>query len=162
MSKIIFTLFALILGTGVLMIHKPTQRSLASQAWGKSRSDVSVRIIEREATPNEIALTGEVQTDFENIQVEWRLPEGVSLVEGQFTETLQKNAQESLLRSKIKVSLPAFPVEGHIVFFAYKEENGRKTGHSRVFSLRRSQEKQQHVEKVKAMMRSKSVTESSD
>jgi hypothetical protein len=155
MSKLIFGLFAIILITGAGIIRKPLpgERTMASQqAWGKARSDVSVRIIEREHTKGQVALTGEIRTELSEVKVEWKLPEGVTVAEGSTSDTIHRDADTELIRSHITVNVPENLAQPHIVFFAYREENGQRTGQSRVFNLMKNSFASEHIQKIKQMM----------
>jgi len=159
MSKLIFALFALILISGALTIHQPLTRDVASTespvstGWGKARSDVNVRITEL-AKPGDgqMALVGEVRTEFDMINVEWKLPEGVTLASGAMTETLHRADGEEVYRSQIVVNVPETLAKPHLAFFAYTDRGGERIGQSRVFNLKKTAAEKAHLQKVKQLM----------
>lgn len=156
MSKIVFSLFAIILVSAVTLISQPVQQkrdpASLNVAFGKARSDVAVRIIERENNGAQISLTGEISTQFDEMEVEWKLPNGVTLSSGSQTETLHRQGDETILRSRVTVNVPNDLVVPHIVFFAYTMRDGVRVGHSRVFNLKKTGETKAHIAKIKKMM----------
>lgn len=121
--------------------------------WGKAKAPLLTRIVETESDDG-VILEGQINTEFTTVTVEWTLPEGVELVEGQLQQQMSKPSQK-IVSSKIKVRKPA-NIEGHIVFRAFEPNSG--SGSNTVYNLNPDPQEQEMVETVKEHFRARGNT----
>jgi hypothetical protein len=153
MSKLVFALLALILVSATLLISKPQSNPLTVQAWGKAQGDIAVRIVEEEAGNGYVTLRGEVQTVLDSVNFEWKLPDGVTVSDGNSTGLITRQPNEKTLITKITVRVSSEISKPHIVFFAYMDRNGHRLGNSRVFSLTKTEEEKNQTLKIQQIMK---------
>lgn len=157
------TRYLVILLVGLLTVHcVPHAQSKnstpdLSNVWGKGRGPIQAQIVElaSSARTGEIELEGQIKTSLESFQVEWVLPQGVTLVSGTLKETITPSEPQEVITRKITVRVGTLGKKTHIVFFPHIEKNGQRVGQSRVYNLRPSAEDAERTEDIKKMMKSR-------
>lgn len=136
-------------------VHEHTRQTSESghEIWGKSRGPVLVKIEEVQKTKKIITLKGLIRSQYPHLQVEWKLPDGAVLINGQLKKELHKNEDNTFSFDTLTVDVSQAKEEP-IVFMAYVEINGERFGHTRVYKWTTSEEEQELVEKIKTHMKS--------
>ncbi len=160
MSKLNITIAALtlLIFIGIsISSETTTARDSESQSWGKGQGAVHVRIKEISKTDKVVEIMGMIRSKKENLQVEWKLPDGATLLEGELTGTATRSADGSYAGNVIKVDVSNAKDEP-IAFMAFVEKNNERLGHSRVYKWNKTEEETEHVEKIRAKMRARKVS----
>ncbi|MCC6138264.1 MAG: hypothetical protein IT287_06505, partial [Bdellovibrionaceae bacterium] len=126
----------------------------ASEIWGKSRGPVLVRVQEVQKMGQIVELKGQIKSQLTDVQVEWKLPDGAVLVEGELQKSVPKNMDNSYDDQSIKVDISSAKNEP-IVFLVYIEKEGERVGHSRVYKWNSTAEELEHVEKIKMNLKAR-------
>lgn len=158
MSKLNITLgvLTLLILVGISFSTETTtaRESHEHEGPGKSQGPVQVKIKELAKSDSIVELEGIIRSKQENLESEWKLPEGATLVEGDLVKTVNKSADINQVSTTIKVDISNAKDEP-IVFMAYFEQNDERIGHSRVYKWNKKTKDIERVEKVRAKMKAR-------
>lgn len=168
--KIVFVTVAVVLssfGAYCLFFHIPKNQKIVQhsehhtgpqgnrrQMLGKGRGPVIVNIEEVQKDGKIIELKGMIKSQLPDLKVEWKLPEGAKLISGDLETSAEKNSDNTYNANSIKVDVSGSE-EKPIVFLAYKEKDGERMGHSRVYQWYQTVVEAEHIEKIRARMKSR-------
>jgi hypothetical protein len=128
-----------------------------AKLWGKAAGPMQVRLEFKEQKGDQVTLEGQVRSTLTDFFIEWKLPKGVRLVEGQLKEKIHQDA-EQMVHSRTLVVEVKWPLKKpHLVFKASEKEEGESFGASTVFNLDPSLEQMEKQEIIRAHMKSRKI-----
>lgn len=123
--------------------------------WGKAEGPLQVRIEFKEQNGNRVTLEGQIRSKLENFEVSWKLPEGVTLVDGQLSETIHQTPVKTLHKRLLVVDVQWPLAKPHLVLRAAENESPDSFGASTVFNLDPSLLEMEKEEIIRAQMKSR-------
>lgn len=156
--------FLIIAGASYVVLAKTSATSFdnasSSTPWnGKSGGPIQVRVLEVEKDGDVVTLEGQVTSKLDNIHIEWKLPEGVSLVTGTLEETVTRSNNSSLISRTMVVKVAPGTDPSRLVFFAYVPRGNEKVGTTYVHNLRETAEEKEKTQKIRQFMKSRNSSE---
>ncbi|MCB9073855.1 MAG: hypothetical protein H6623_09550 [Bdellovibrionaceae bacterium] len=127
----------------------------ASEIWGKANGPALVKIEEAEKTDTTVVLQGLIRSQLQELEVEWKLPEGAEILEGDSVTTVQQNPDGSYDSLQITVDISSVSGNEPIVFSAFINKNNERMGHTAIYKIHKSPEDQERIENVKKMMKAR-------
>lgn len=125
-----------------------------SDMWGKSNAPVHVKIQEIQKTGSIVELKGLIRSKISGLQIEWTLPDGAVVVDGELQKSASANSNGTYTGESLKVDV-SNAADKPIIFVAYIERNGERVGHSRAYKWNISEQEKEHVEKIRAKMKAR-------
>lgn len=159
MSKLTMTVAGLVLlifcGTSLLSAN-PSLDSDENQTWGKTQGAVNVRIKEIAKTDTIVELEGQIRSKQNSLDIEWKLPDGAFLVEGDLQKSVERSANGGYGSLKVKIDISNAKNEP-IAFHASFGPEDSRTGHARVYKWNKTKKESEHLEKIRARMKKRKV-----
>jgi hypothetical protein len=146
--------------TSYIVFAKAGQKSLRAEIespfkWGKGLGPIQVRIEEKDKKNGIVTLEGQVSTKLPFVNIQWKLPEGVTLVSGNLTELVEQNPDETIITRTISVKATPQMKVPHIVFFVYTENEEKQRGNTAIYNMNRSGEETEKLEQIRGMMKAR-------
>lgn len=135
--------------------EKQRQLKNSELAWGKARAPILARIIEQ-VDGDIITLEGQISTQFNVVAFEWRLPDGVQMIDGDIQNQMTKTSNDKVLKTFIKIKKPSSIAFPHILFRAF--DPNTEIGTNAVYNLAPSPQEKEIVETVKEHFQSRGNT----
>ncbi len=137
--------------------HSTALLSKEAQLWGKAHGPVQARIDFKEQSGDRVTLEGHIRSSLENFEIEWKLPVGVKLVEGQLQEKIQQTPgwKEHVRTLVVEVKWPL--EKPHLVLRAAENQTANARGASTVFNLDPSMWEMEKEEIIRAHMKSRKI-----
>lgn len=158
-AKYIFALCLLVIaGASYFGLAKTSSQSFDKDPshitpWnGKSGGPVQVRVLEVSKDDDVVTLEGQVTSKFDNINLEWKLPDGVGLISGALQETAAHSNEGPISRTIIVKVAPGVD-PSRIVFFAYAQKGNDKVGMTYVHNLRETEEEKEKLLKIQKIQK---------
>jgi hypothetical protein len=126
-----------------------------SDIWGKARGPALVKIVETDKTDTVVVLTGMIQSQMPELKIEWKLPEGAELLDGESQAVALKNQDGSYDNVSISVDISSVTTDEPIVFSAFFEKDGERHGHTRIYKINKSEADAERIENVKSLMKAR-------
>ena len=129
-----------------------------TRLWGKAVGPIQLRLEFKEQKGNHVVLEGYIRSTLQNFEVEWKLPEGVKLIEGQLKDAIQQANNESTVHKRQITVDVTWPLENpHLVLRAAENADRDALGASTVFNLDPSLEDMEKEEIIRAHMQSRGL-----
>jgi hypothetical protein len=128
-----------------------------TQLWGKANSPMQARIEFKEQQGDRVTLEGQVRSNLSEFYLEWKLPKGVRLVEGQLKEKIQQSKELEVHTRTIVIDVKWPLKKPHLVLQASEKETGESIGASKVFNLDPSIQQMEKQEIIRAHMKSRKI-----
>ncbi len=168
MSKLILptTLSIALISAGLFYwnkqaVNSDTQKfthllSEETRLWGKADGPVQVRIEFKEQDGNQVKLIGHVRSTLSQFEVDWKLPEGVRLVDGTVSEVIQQRNETQVTHQRELTVEVTWPLEKpHLVFRAAENSSPDAFGATTVFNLDPSTRDIEKEDIIRAQMKSR-------
>lgn len=129
--------------------HTTSPRDLA---WGKANAPVLIQVEEVVKTKTTVELKGIIKSEFNTLQMEWKIPEGAIVLSGEQNKTITISADTHIFSDTIKIDLSA-AADTPIVLTVFVNKSGERIGNSRVYKWNKTPEEVEHTEKIKLKMK---------
>lgn len=127
-----------------------------TKLWGKARAPVLTRIVSLENDGTEFVLEGQINTQYQTIAIEWKLPEGVELLEGSLKDQIQRSGN-SLIKHVLRVRKTQTELEfSNVLMRAYDPQS--EIGSNAIYNLRPDPKEKEMIETVREHMKARNNT----